>query len=201
MNRILIFLSVCALAAAGCASSSTTSSSGNPLPKALRDQSTTVNSDFTLPGKRVYAELEEFDEGKRFALVNSGSTKASEVYSKAPTPGLLLKVANDSLMADMCEALRRLEFDRHVQSAKPSGAIWGLSLDVDGNRRTIYRIRGEQTKEQAQNLIDLKAVFILGFSRTKSYQSVQADNGGKAFFSAEDERIKKENEKAVTGKK
>lgn len=204
MTRIHLTLFFCAFAAvAGCATSNSNNSSSDAIPKALRDRSDVrggSEGEFKLPGDRVYVEINFFDKGQRLALVNAGSTRPIDVYSKYATPGVSLKVANNNLMADMYEALRRLEFDECVKSTSKENAAWSLMIDIDGQRKTAYYMRGKLTADRAQKLQAMQSVFLTGFNHTLQLQTVDPGKGGKAIFTNEEERLRKENAKASAKK-
>lgn len=197
MKRLLLFALFAAVA--GC-SSPGGSNNDRTLPKALVDRSEVHGgSEFKLPGERVYAEMQFYDKQQRLALVNSGSTKPADVYSKYAVAGTALKVAKDTMMADMYEALRRLEFNKYTQPSKPTGASWSLMLDVDGVKQTVYYDSRKLDVNSAQMLQAMQSIFLTGFNRTTGLQTVDPNKGGKTLFLSEEQRIRQEN--AKTGSK
>jgi hypothetical protein len=197
-------LTCCALAAAlaaGCSSSTKDSGSNRVLPNALIDTSDVRSGDeFKLPGNRVYVELNLMYRNQKLALVNAGSAKPAEVYSKFATPGLALKVADDTTMAKLHRALTLLRFDDLTESSEPAQTLWSLSVEVDGVRRTVYNARGRNSDRHAQ-LQDLMGIFMEGFNRTLALQSVDPSKGGKTLFTNEEQRLKDQNPKKQSGVK
>jgi hypothetical protein len=197
-------LTCCALAAAlaaGCSSSTKDSGSNRVLPNALVDTSDVRSGDeFKLPGNRVYVELNLMYRNQKLALVNAGSAKPAEVYSKFATPGLALKVADDTTMAKLHRALTLLRFDDLTESSEPAQTLWSLSVEVDGVRRTVYNARGRNSDRHAQ-LQDLMGIFMEGFNRTLALQSVDPSKGGKTLFTNEEQRLKDQNPKKQSGVK
>lgn len=148
--------------------------------------------EFKLPGRRVFAEMNLVERGQRLAIVNSGSTKPTEVYSREATPGVALKVASDDTMARFCEALRRLEFYQFVEREAPAGALWSISLDVDGDKKTIYHVRG-RAPERHVKIQNIQRFFSEAFNTIFALQAVDAKKGGADMFSSQKQRLDAEN--------
>jgi len=193
----LQILTITALAATAACSSTPapTNNATGVLPKGLVERSqVSTGKEYKLPGDRVYVELNFIEKGQRLALVNSGSTKPADVYSQYATPGLALKVSDDVTMAKLYEAMRLLSFAQLAEPATPAQAIWSLTIDVDGAKRTVYNARGRTAERHAQ-VQDLMGLFMEGFNRTLALQKIDPGKGGKAAFTQEEQRIQQENAK------
>jgi hypothetical protein len=176
MRPSLLRLALVAVAAssAACASNdSGAKSSAGGAPK----------SEFALPGKRVYVEYRQWNGPTltTLALVNRGSTDPTEVYRNPPS-GVLLKVASDDDMADLCEAFRRLKFDGLAGNVAPD-ARSSMRLDVDGRSSAVAR-----TPQNAEAFGTLRDVFMVVYNHTTAlYTTPNAK--GRALFEREQERI------------
>lgn len=209
-----------AIAAAGCASGGTTQEDSG-FAKSLREadptkkgeaarkpeaapaepkNATSGGSEFKLPGRRVYLEYDDVGAGRKLGIVNRSAADPSEVYNQSQPGAAFVKVATDDLMADLCEGLRRLEFSKLSEPAAPKGAApqWTLTMDVDGERKSVYYVRGREPERQ-RKLTNIQAAFLWGFNRVYGLKSVGAEEGGKGLF--QDEKSKLDAQKQETLKK
>ncbi|MFN0208016.1 MAG: hypothetical protein ACKVS6_17055 [Planctomycetota bacterium] len=197
----ILTITVCGALAACSSTPTPTNNATGVLPKGLVDRSeVTTGREYKLPGDRVYVELNFVERDQRLALVNSGSTKPADVYSQFATPGLSLKVSDDLTMAKLYEAMRILKFAELAETAAPAQAIWSLTIDVDGAKRTVYNARGRTAERHAQ-VQDLLGLFMEGFNRTLALQKIDPGKGGKSVFTLEEQRIQQENAKKKLEKK
>jgi hypothetical protein len=153
-------------------------------------------SDFKLPGKHVY--LEYADNDKKLGLVNRGTADPDSVNSQQiRKQDVFVKVASDDLMADICEALRRLDFGKFAESDPPlDGALWSLTMVVDGQHRTVFYVRGRDAERQ-RRLSNIQATFLLGFNRVYGLRAVDPNEGGRALFDQEKVKLKAQNQESM----
>jgi hypothetical protein len=208
VSSYALFVACAGAAAAlgGCASSSK-SQDDSHFAKSLREneankkqapanskttQSATP-SEFKLPGNRVYVVYHDAKLKKKMALVNSGAVDASEIYNtQKADPELFVKVAEDDLMADLYEAFRRLDFGKLADtaaSARGETPQWTLTVDVDGNKKSVDYVRGRDVEIQ-RKLSLIQGAFLSGFNRVYGFRSVDADQGGKGMFKDEQQHLK-----------
>jgi len=169
-------LHLAALAAIACAPACASDGAG-----AKRSSAEAPKSDFKLPGKRVYAEYQQWNGPTltTLALVNRGSTDPTEVYRNPPS-GVLLKVASDDDMADLCEAFRRLKFESLAGNVAPD-ARSAMRLDVDGRSSGIAR-----TPQNAETFGNLRDVFMLVYNHTTALYTTPNPRGAQLFQSEKD---------------
>jgi hypothetical protein len=199
-----------ALLGSACASSGPQHEADQVFAKSLRDADPTKKanatkadkskaptaSEFKLPGRRVYLELD--NSGKKLGLVNRSAADPSEIYGRQTgKDDVFLKVGTDDLMADLCEALRRLEFAKYAETQSPADAAqWSLTMNIDGDKKTVYYVRGREP-ERLRRLTNIQATFLHGYNRVYGLRAMEQDDGGKALFEQEKMKLKSQNQETI----
>lgn len=164
-----------------------------------RDPKEPAASEFALPGRSVRFEYHDAKLKQPMVLVNRSAPELkSEEGDRTRSDEAAVKVASDDLMADLFEAMRRLEFVKYAKLTEPHGETvqWTLSSIVDGVKTTVSYVRGRPLETQTR-CRQLQDTFLYAYNRVFGLRQPDTSGQGKALFEEEQRRLREVNQSTL----